>query len=221
MEKVEMGLLDRLRGEGVKRKRWNKLGRVIRAYAATNETSLKGTRTRRDIYAQGSRRYTSPETRLSHQSVVAQEGIFKDHAIYNVLRACGCTSEGIPTPAPLELHGRVARGVKLSNSVAPPGPLVYPHNKLQSQITESNSFGVSRGMSQFQLCERGFSDRQALWRRVAWGAVHAILFRPLKDERELLHLSCLRLFPPPKAVFLSEEKESKDGNDDGGDTTRC
>jgi len=105
----------------------------------------------------------------SHQSVVAQEGIFKDHAIYNVLRACGCTSEGIPTPAPLELHGRVARGVKLSNSVAPPGPLVYPHNKLQSQITESNSFGVSRGMSQFQLRERGFSDRQALRRRrVAW-----------------------------------------------------
>lgn len=58
----------------------------------------------------------------------------------------------------LELHGRVARGVKLSNSVAPPGPLVYPHNKLQSQITESNSFGVSRGMSQFQLREKGFSD---------------------------------------------------------------
>jgi len=89
---------------------------------------------------------------------VTQEGTFEDHAIYNALRACGRTSEGIPTPALLELHGRVARGVKLSNSVAPPGPLVYPHNKLQSQITESNSFGVSRGMSQFQLREKGFSD---------------------------------------------------------------
>ncbi|EGI68098.1 hypothetical protein G5I_03192 [Acromyrmex echinatior] len=59
-------------------------------------------------------------------------------------------------------------------------------------------------------CSRGSPDVTA---------VHAILFRPLKDERELLHPSCLRLFPPPKAVFLSEEKESKDGNDDGGDTT--
>ncbi|KAL2712126.1 hypothetical protein V1478_018361 [Vespula squamosa] len=28
------------------------------------------------------------------------------------------------------------------NTVATAGPLVYPHNKLQSQITESNSFGV-------------------------------------------------------------------------------
>lgn len=102
----------------------------------------------------------------SHQSVVdSQEGTFKDRAIYNASRACGRTSEGIPTPAPLKLHGRVARGVKLSNSVAPPGPLVYPHNKLQSQITESNSFGVSRGMSQFQLREKGFSDRAGGERR--------------------------------------------------------
>lgn len=37
------------------------------------------------------------------------------------------------------------------------GPLVYPRNKLQSQITKSNSFGVSRGMSQFQVCLQGFS----------------------------------------------------------------
>ncbi|KAF7379485.1 hypothetical protein HZH66_014856 [Vespula vulgaris] len=29
-----------------------------------------------------------------------------------------------------------------TNAVATAGPLVYPHNKLQSQITESNSFGV-------------------------------------------------------------------------------
>lgn len=101
----------------------------------------------------------------SHQSAVTQGGTFEDHAIYNALRACGRTSEGIPTLAPLKLHGRVARGVKLSNSVAPPGPLVYPHNKLQSQITESNSFGVSRGMSQFQLREKGFSDRRRALRR--------------------------------------------------------
>lgn len=101
-------------------------------------------------------------------------------ALSIIRRACGRTSEGIPTPAPLELHGRVVRGVKLSNSVAPPGPLVYPHNKLQSQITESNSFGVSRGMSQFQLREKGFSDRritaqkgEGTWGRgdffLAWG----------------------------------------------------
>ncbi|KYM95420.1 hypothetical protein ALC62_13848, partial [Cyphomyrmex costatus] len=66
--------------------------------------------------------------------------------------------------------------------------------------------------------ERRTRDRGETWQSdVAQGcpAVHAILFRPLKDERELLHPSCLRLFPPPKAaVFLSEEKESEDGNDE-------
>jgi len=47
------------------------------------------------------------------------------------------------------------------------------------------------------------------------------LFRPLKNERELLHPSGLRLFPPLKAMFLAEEKENKDGYDnDGGGTTR-
>ncbi|KOC66636.1 hypothetical protein WH47_00944, partial [Habropoda laboriosa] len=46
-------------------------------------------------------------------------------------------------------------------------PLVYPRNKLQSQITESNSFGVSRGMSQFQVCQQGFSGRGDFFHGVA------------------------------------------------------
>lgn len=46
------------------------------------------------------------------------------------------------------------------------------------------------------------------------------MFRPLKDERELLHPSDLRLFPLPKAVFLAEEKESKGGSDNDGTTRR-
>jgi len=49
-----------------------------------------------------------------------------------------------------ESPGELSRATALHS----PGPLVYPHNKLQSQITESNSFGVSRGMSQFQLRPR-------------------------------------------------------------------
>lgn len=42
------------------------------------------------------------------------------------------------------------------------------------------------------------------------------MFRPLKDERELLHPSGSRLFPPLKAAYLAEEKENEDGNDNDG-----